>query len=373
MVGESPAEKRILNIDLDFLNEVKKHGGRDLKKCMQCAECSVICPISPTQNPFPRKEMIWTQWGQSERILTDPDIWMCHNCDDCSKECPRNAKPGSVMASLRSLTIEHYSWPRPLGKLFRKRNFLPIFSLLPIILLLISFYYFGWNLPPNGPVYFSSFVPYNYVDVAGILVGLFALFSLFYGVSRYYKLLTNQKKGNVGFFKAAFLTLKEVISHSWFNKCESNHSRYYAHILLLYGFCALLLATFTGALEIHLFGFSHALLGDPQNIIGNVGTAVILPGIIISIGSRVYSKIPKEDTYFDWYFLLLLLTIVVTGVVIEVLRFADSSFTYWTYLAHLVLVFMLIAYWPYSKFAHVFYRFFAMVYLTSVERRPSSQ
>ncbi|MEM1996223.1 MAG: hypothetical protein QXT54_04230, partial [Thermoplasmatales archaeon] len=152
---------------------------------------------------------------------------------------------------------------------------------------------------------------------------------------------------------------------------ESNHSRYYSHILVFYGFIALLLATFVGAIEIHLFGFSHLLIGEPQNIIGNIGLIIIFPGIVIAISNRISKKIPKVETYFDWYFIILLSLIVITGFSLEILRLMNDIIAYYVYASHLILVFMLIAYAPYSKFAHVFYRFIALTYLTSIGRTPS--
>ena len=38
--------------DLDFVRELKAAGGDTLKKCFQCATCSVVCGLSNEPSPF---------------------------------------------------------------------------------------------------------------------------------------------------------------------------------------------------------------------------------------------------------------------------------------------------------------------------------
>ena len=88
--------------DIEFIKSLKETGGDTLKKCYQCASCSVACPLSSDQKPFPRKEMIWSQWGMVERLVADPDVFLCHQCGDCTEICPRGAKPAEVLGAIRA-------------------------------------------------------------------------------------------------------------------------------------------------------------------------------------------------------------------------------------------------------------------------------
>ena len=75
--------------------------------------------------------------------------------------------------------------------------------------------------------------------------------------------------------------------------------------------------------------------------------------------------------YYDWSLIVLVLGLAATGLLSWFTRLLHlSPIAYWIYFVHLVLVFCLFAYLPFSKLAHMVYRTLAMAYSRYAEREP---
>ena len=120
----------VISTSSDFREAFFDHGGENAAHCYQCATCSSVCELAPANAPFPRRQVLWAQWGMEERLMGDAGPWLCHQCNDCSVRCPREVNPGDIMASIRAMVVQKMATPAFLGKLVGNANIL--FSLVEI-------------------------------------------------------------------------------------------------------------------------------------------------------------------------------------------------------------------------------------------------
>jgi quinone-modifying oxidoreductase subunit QmoC len=371
-------EKRnIFKPDSEFVREVLGLGGESLKKCFQCGTCSVVCSLSPDGRPFPRKEMMWAQRGLKDRLLKDPDVWLCHQCNDCTTYCPRDAKPGDVLAAIRSYSITHYTLPGFLVKAFSSPKYLLPLLALPALLLVAFLGAAGDLTFPKGEIVLNHMIPNTDAYIGMAVIVAFVVVVAAIGGFRFWKAinefetdppLTSVTRG--GFLRSHVYVLVDILKHGNFGKCQTNKTNRYTHLAIFYGFILLLLAAFLGAVY-HLAGIESPYpLTSPIKIAGNLGSLLILAGCALAIYRR-FSPSSKEGntSYFDWFLILLLTFVAISGVATEVVRLAElPTATYSVYLVHLWLLFTLLIYAPFSKGAHFIYRWLAMAYARQVGR-----
>lgn len=366
--------------DGQFTQAILASGGRDLMKCYQCGTCSAVCSPTPDERPFPRKEMLYAQWGLKDKLLRDPDIWLCHQCSDCTFHCPRSAKPGEVLGAVRKLTIAELSFPRFLGKATGDAKYVVILFAVPVVILLSILWSLGnlniADIPrgESGEIVYSKFLPVPYIDIVFTAAAFFAVLSLSIGAYRYWNTLKSgidkymwSTLGNVS--QNITRTVSEILMHREFRKCDYAKGRTTAHLLTFYGFVGLAITT-TWAI-FYLYGLkweSPYPLSDPLKIWGNLSALALITGITLVVLNRRWTS-PRAGlgSYFDWLLITVIYTIAVTGILSEVLRLLDLPYlAYPVYFFHLVFVFFLFAYAPYSKMAHMVYRTVAMVFTKHV-------
>jgi quinone-modifying oxidoreductase subunit QmoC len=340
----------------------------------------VVCPLSPDDSPFPRKEMIQAQWGLKDKLVKSPDIWLCHNCNDCSTYCPRGAKPGDVLNAIRKKAIAFYSVPKFLAEKVGDPKALPLLLAIPAALFLLVILFtnhfgesvivsHGEEVQIEGLIRSWKMIPMLAVDVIFIMTMLFAVGVFAIGITRFWKDLDAQHKRQTGIIPAAIEVIKEILLHKNFKECGTNQDRYLGHMGIFYGFVSLFIVTtciFVGIYFLNLvvhIPLTPWPLWNPVKILANLGAVALLTGCFLVIRERLRDDQDATSSYYDWLLLGLVTAVGSTGLLAEVTRWVGIAPVYYLlYFVHLVCVWALFAYAPYTKLAHIAFRTVALIH-----------
>jgi quinone-modifying oxidoreductase subunit QmoC len=376
------ADAYVVEPDIGFINEVKKLGGGDLKKCFQCATCSVACPISPDNKPFPRKEMIAASWGLKDKLIGNGDVWLCHNCGDCSTLCPRGAKPGDVLTAIRAYAIREYGPVKALGQLINDPKKLPIVLGIPAVLFLIVGLITGLlDFTPEGDkIVHAHFFSTWLVDIMMLSAAIWAVANFALGLKRFiadmHQNALQEGKTDIqtidpkGFLMGLVRIIIPILKHDKFSECSENKDRATAHMMVLFGFIGLFIVT--SIFFVVLYGFQiHGPYSqlNPVKWLANVAGVSLVIGSLLMIKNRLAKK-DQSSTYNDWWLISWALALGATGLLTEMTRLAGmAGISYTLYYIHLMFVWSLFFFIPYSKLAHLVYRTTAMAYNEYIGRK----
>jgi len=368
--------------DLGFIKDVVGLGGADVKKCFQCATCSVACPISPDNKPFPRKEMIAASWGLKDKLVGNADIWLCHNCGDCTALCPRGAKPGDVLGAIRSYAIMDYAVPKAVGRAVNDPKKLPILIAIPVLIFLVLGLITGLLdfTPAGDEIVHANFFSAWLVDMIFIPLAIWVVVIFGMGIKRFINDIhenavlegkSDKKELEFGGLVQAFIRiLPTLLLHRKFNECGENQERYLAHLMVFFSFVGLFIVT--NIFFVTLYGLQiHGPYSqmNPVKWLANIGGVALIVGSCLMIKDRLF-KTDQLTSYKDWYLLGLVLGLGLTGMLAEITRLAGTAgLSYTIYFIHLVFVFNLFAFLPFSSLAHLVYRTVAMVYAEYANRQ----
>lgn len=376
-----------LKPDMEFVRELQEAGGETLKKCYQCATCSVACPISPANNPYPRKEMVWASWGLKDKLRKDIDLWLCHNCGNCADMCPRGARPADLMGAARNMVYKELTEPSIVGKWMSSVKGLPILFAIPAVLWLIMWWIrAGFNggqwfpRAADGRIVFGQIFYGDYtIDPIFIITFFGACFILYRGVMKLLDMFRPEGKLLViGKTKPWYLHLydvivEEIITHKKFSECGPDKSdRKIGHMAIFYSFVILAVVTaivagghWIGKVIPWLKVETPMPLSYPVKVLANVGALALLYGLgSLTLRRRRLNPKYQASSYYDWYLLGIIWAVALSGILSQVFRLMDAvKPAFCVYYLHLVFVWMLFAYLPWSKLGHFVYRTTALVYV----------
>ncbi len=359
-----------------FRDELIGRGGVDAARCYQCATCSAVCDLSTPETMFPRRQMLWAQWGLLDRFIADPSIWLCHQCNDCTARCPRDARPGDAMQTVRAVVIEQLAAPRFLARLVgRSGTTWPLLLGVPVLFWALYIRAVNGFAAPRTPLVYGDLVPQWMIYSVFLPAAAFALVAAAIGARRCWAAWGRGASRNGGLVRGLAAVAAEVLGHRRFGICGEAKPRQGGHLLLLWGFLGALLTTSLLGVAMDVLHVKTPLPQiNPIKLIGNASAILLVVGVAWLVVNRVRNAAASGRTRaFDGFFLALVVTVIVSGVGAELARlFSPAPVALAVYVLHLGSVLSLFLTFPFSKFAHALYRTLAMAHeRLTAERRPS--
>jgi len=334
---------------------------------------------------------------EQRRIFTKADLTflanLCFDCRDCYYACQYSpphefgVNIPMLMSELRTDTYREFTWPALFSGLF-KHNALAVgvitaASMLIILGLVLAFagspVLFGVHL---GEGAFYRVVPFIAMTVPPSVIALYGLTVFTIGALHFWR----ETQGSVVElvdFSALWQATKDAFGLAYMKGggagCnypdeEFSQSRMWFHHLVFFGFLLDLVATSIAAFYDHFLGWQapYPYFSLPV-VFGTVGGIMLVVGTIGLLYLKQQSdRDPANASMFsmDVAFLVLLFLTSFTGLLL--LAFRETVAMGTLLVIHLGVVAGLFITMPYGKFAHVVYRYAALVRFSIEQRRVES-
>jgi len=346
-------------------------GEHTMTVCNACRYCEQYCPVFPAM--------------ENRLVFTTADLTylanLCHNCGECLYAC-QYAPPHEfginvprTLAQIRAFSYEHYCWPQPLARTFRRHNLatgLTLAAVLMAVMFATTAIGHGGAIPlPTGDGDFYSVVPH------GVMVALFGGVSLFVaaamsiGLRRFRRDLRGDaaRPRNL---RAVLQATRDALSlrhlHGAGADCTAEEEtrtpwRRWFHHCTFYGFLFCFASTSVAAFYDAFLRWSapYPLTSAPVilGVAGGIGLMVGPPGLWFLRRQRDPMLSDPDQTGLDASFVALLFLTSLTGLLLLILR--GSAAMSPLLIVHLGVVLALFLTLPYGKFVHGLYRVAALI------------
>jgi citrate/tricarballylate utilization protein len=350
--------------------ELEKSGLWQLEVCNACRYCEGYCAVFPAlerrRRPSPADLVYLAN--------------LCHDCRACYYAC-MYAPPHEfgvniprTLAAVRERTYAEYALPRVISNLARTQGALLISSTLLALGLFALIVSLTGDLgrmfvAHTGPGSFYAVVPYLGMMLPAMLLSLYAIGVLLAGAFAF----ARDSHAPPWRWRAVVEAVREALNLRYlrggtagacFYPSERvSDSRRVLHMLVFYGFVSATAATISAFVLQDVLGeFPPFPLLSLPVVLGAVGGIAIIIGSSGLLWLKARSDRAPADapTYtLDTLFLVSLGVVSVTGMLLLVLRDTPAMGT--LLVIHLATVLALYVSAPYGKFAHLVYRFAALV------------
>jgi citrate/tricarballylate utilization protein len=367
---------------LDLITDAQ----RQFEICNACRYCEGYCAV------FPALERR-TEFSAGDVLYLSN---LCHDCRACYYACPY-APPHEfavnlpqVLSAIRADTYEHYAAPRVLARMVRS----PIraalaFSMLSTIVILALIAAFGD--PSNilgkntGPGSFYAVVPHLAMAIPALAVTAYGLTILLVGAARFWRETGGSWRDFIDVpataaavidaFSLRYLRGSDDGDGCYYPEDRPSSTRRLHHSLVFYGFALAFVSTTIAAIEQEIFGNlpPYPILSLPV-LTGVAGGVAMIVGCSALMWMKARSdNRPSTEVMMsmDFAFLAILNLSSITGML--VLIFREEAIMGTLLIVHLGICGGLYITAPYSKFAHVVYRFAALIRNKIEQRQERSE
>lgn len=344
--------------------EVAKFGGGDVTACMNCGNCTAVCPRSREAGGFPRRIIHLLQVGNAETLRGALEPWLCYYCGECSDTCPRDANPGETMMAARRYLTGMYD-RTGLAKKFYTSTAWEVGAIGLVGLFVVALFALFHGPVVTDRVALNTFAPVKWVEIGDwIMGGILALLLLSNGWRMGRWAMGSGPRFNVPlslYLRKLPAFFENFATQKKWRKCDGPNTRWLKHFLLVSGYVTMMVLVIVFLRRFQtdeIVPFHH-----PTRLFGYYATAVLLYVTVDFLAGRLKKRdaIHKYSEPTDWIFLSLLFLVALTGILVHVFRLAGLPLaTYSTYVIHMAIVVpMLVVEVPFGKWGHMFYRPFA--------------
>jgi citrate/tricarballylate utilization protein len=342
-----------------------------LEVCNACRYCEGYCAVFPAL--------------EKRRDFKPADVVylanLCHDCRACFYAC-MYAPPHEfgvnipkTLAEVREQTYAQYAVPRVVSDL-AKRN-----AWLLLVATLLSGLFFGLVAASSGgglftartgPGAFYEVIPYLTMMVPALLLTVYAVGVLLTGAFAFVR-DTRGALSDFVHWRALLAAAGEAFGlrylrggtagGCYYPSERTSNTRLVLHMLVFYGFLSAFAATVAAFILQDFFGElpPYPIVSVPV-VLGSLGGIAMIVGAsgLLYLKWRSDRAPADERTVnLDWLFLLSLDVVSITGMLLLILRETPAMGV--LLVLHLATVLALYIAAPYGKFAHLVYRYAALV------------